>query len=160
MEGVKFDTEKLRKGLPVRWNDNRFGLIANVTENSITILAAVNGGMEFREVSYHISEINYLQLLGEWEINNIDEKERLRQAVNEFAKSMKKRLYKIADRGWKGWGDEENKDILANKLHHNCIKALKEYDKNGLNFTAKKEFIDIANLAMFLSRFCKVDDND
>ena len=83
-----------------------------------------------------------------------DEKARLEKAVDKFAYKMKKKLIKKFEEGYRGWDSKENKEIIANKLQDNCVTALEEFDKNGLTDKAKKEFIDIANLAMMLTRFC------
>ena len=70
MQGVLFDTERLKKGLPIRWKlfDNetdRFGLITGVTDETITIVA-INNLNNFLEKSYPIEDIVEFELLGEW----------------------------------------------------------------------------------------------
>ena len=73
MEGFKFDTEILKRGLPVRWitsglSGNRFGLIVRVDEKTIDILAVdANHELEFLTKKYHISQIRELEVLGSWE---------------------------------------------------------------------------------------------
>lgn len=70
MEGVKFDTEILKRGLPVRWvtsslTGDRFGLIVQVDEKSIGILGVdANHNLQFLTKNYHISEIIELEVLG------------------------------------------------------------------------------------------------
>lgn len=76
MEGVLFDTKRLKRGLPVRWRvdygGDRFGLISEVNVKSITILAVC--GNKFKEAEYSIEEITDFELLGEWEKEEANEK--------------------------------------------------------------------------------------
>lgn len=72
MEGVNFDIKRLKRGLPIRWQTpydkgDRFGLIADVNEKHITIMA-VNAAenLNFKSKEYHITEIAQFELLGEW----------------------------------------------------------------------------------------------
>ena len=81
------------------------------------------------------------------------EKLKLKKAVNNFSEKMENRLLEKADEGYSGW-DEKTKD-MKEFFEYGIIQDLRDILIN--NNETKENYIDIANRAMFLARFCEED---
>lgn len=75
---------------------------------------------------------------------DITEEAQLEAAVDRFAEEMKARLLHIKEtRNWEGWNNPVNAEDMARRMVTNAAKGL-------ANRVEEKDFIDTANLAMFL----------
>lgn len=68
---------------------------------------------------------------------------KLNRVVLEFSEKMKERVHEKLDEGYSGW----DKNEMYNQIH---TMLKKKVNKIGQLNLRNKDFIDIANLAMFL----------
>jgi hypothetical protein len=94
--------------------------------------------------------------------NAVDpEKLELSKAVDRFADKIKSKLYRVYDeKGWTGWKEYEAIGTIGYKLEVNCVQAIHKIRGLGqFDNLTEDDLVDIANLAMFLERFCNEGDN-
>ena len=78
-----------------------------------------------------------IETIVENDIGPIEERVRLAAALKLFVRKMSRKLEAKVDDGWYGWCENENVDDIFTKL---------------LNNVSRGDFVDVANLAMFLER--------
>lgn len=77
------------------------------------------------------------------------EKWHIDMAISDFADTMKAKMFKKVDEGFRGWHEPKNKKAIA--------ESLKEHVETLLD-GCEEEYVDIANFCMMLHRF-KTDFN-
>ena len=80
----------------------------------------------------------------------MEEIKKLEEAVDKFADEMKRRLRDKFKKGWTTWDDPDYKEALELRLASNFITVVKNKKPKAKVFD---DAVDIANIAMFLSRF-------
>jgi len=76
----------------------------------------------------------------------MDEKERLRKAVDEFALKMKAKLLEKHAEGYVGWDDAGNYNEIAQLLMMTTLQLIEGEEHQAVN---------VANYAMMMDRFSK-----